>query len=437
MVTRQTESMRLKNQVAKTEVYLSGAGVLRRPINLRCLRIGRDRSNDISPQGVGLSRKHAQLRNTSKGWIVEDLGSKNGTFVAGARVERAVLPARAELRFGGVVMLFEHCQQRYAPVSTTLPGMLGSHPSVLRLTDFVRRVAPTSVPVVIRGESGVGKELIAQAIHELSGARGRLVNVNCGALNTQLVGSHLFGHVRGAFTGADRDRTGAFEAATDGTLFLDEIGEMPLDVQAQLLRTLECGTVTRLGEVKERTVSARIICATHRDLEEAVQEGRFRLDLYHRLMVFPLQVPPLRERRNDIITLATAFLQRDGGGYFLSSEAEQRLINYPWPGNVRELKNSIQRATILCAGSEIMEEHLGLAADPFGRLQPPTGREALFAAIVAQRGNLARTARCLGVSRSTIYRQLKTEGLDGLSKQALLDQAQERSSWSGPAGNIA
>ena len=432
MVTRQTESMALRGPQPKAKVYLSGAGVLRRPLKVRCLRIGRDRSNDISPQGVGLSRRHALLRSTPQGWLVEDLGSKNGTFVGGARVEQALLPPRTVLRFGGVVMLFEICHQDGSPTQSALPGMLGEHPSMVRLAAFVRRVATTSVPVVIRGESGVGKELVAQAIHELSPAVGPLVNVNCGALNTHLVGSHLFGHVRGAFTGAERDRLGAFEAARDGTLFLDEIGEMPLEVQTQLLRTLESGTVTRLGEVRERPVSARIVCATHRDLERAVQDGRFRLDLYHRLMVFPLQIPPLRARRQDIPLLASAFLERDGGGYFLDVDAQKELATYHWPGNVRELRNCLQRASILCEGREISRQHLGLSRSTTESTSEATDQDTLFAAIVAHRENLAQAARSLGISRSTVYRQLKAEGLGGLTRDALIGEAQERTRWSGP-----
>ncbi len=414
--------------LARGRVFLSGAGVLRRPLSVRCLRIGRDRSNDISPQGVGLSRKHAELRQVAQGWEVVDLGSKNGTFVAGARVDRAQLPARAELRFGGVVMLFEAFPPEGMSSSSSLPGVVGSHPVMEQLADLVRRVAPTEVPVVIRGESGVGKELVARAIHEFSGRAGQLVNVNCGALNTQLVGSQLFGHVRGAFTGADRDRAGAFETARDGTLFLDEVGEMPLEVQAQLLRVLECGTVTRLGEVRERTVSARVVCATHRDLERAVKEGRFRLDLYHRLMVFPLEVPPLRQRRSDIPGLVAAFLNRDGGGYFLNGSARQMLERYPWPGNVRELKNCLQRATILCEGQEISPGHLSLVERFGSGLTQTMDQEGLLPSILAHDGNLTQAAKSLGVSRSTLYRRLKAEGLAGLGREALLAQVLARSS---------
>ncbi len=237
--------------------------------------------------------------------------------------------------------------------------MVGQSPALLKVMEQIKMVAPTCANVMILGESGTGKELVARAIHERSDRKDRtLVRVNCASIPKEFFESEFFGHVRGAFTGAIKDRVGRFELANGGTLFLDEVGEIPLDLQSKLLRVLQEGQFERLGEDRTRTVDVRIITATNRDLLVDARAGRFRLDLYYRLSVFPIEVPPLRDRREDIGLLAEFFLQqaarRAGSEPFrLSREQLRALENYDWPGNVRELQNVIERGVILARGGEL------------------------------------------------------------------------------------
>ena len=233
-------------------------------------------------------------------------------------------------------------------------SIVGSSPPLRRVMEQVRVVAPTDATVLILGESGTGKELIARAIHEGSRRReGSLVRVNCAAIPRELFESEFFGHARGAFTGAIRDRVGRFEAADGGTLFLDEVGEIPLDLQSQLLRVLQEGTFERVGEEKTRRANVRVIAATNQDLLAQCRAGRFRTDLFYRLSVFPIDSPTLRERAEDVSALASFFLARSARKLNvrpvppLSGEQAQKLSAYPWPGNVRELENAVERALIL------------------------------------------------------------------------------------------
>jgi formate hydrogenlyase transcriptional activator len=250
--------------------------------------------------------------------------------------------------------------------------IVGSSPVLLSLLRKVDQVAPTDSSVLIYGETGTGKELIARAIHDRSNRKDRpLVKVNCSAISAGLVESELFGHVKGAFTGAFERRIGRFELADGGTIFLDEVGELPLDTQVKLLRVLQEREFEPVGSNKSIRVDVRIICATNRNLQESIKEGKFRSDLYYRLNVFPLHVPPLRERRSDIPQLAMFFLSRyarnlgkriDG----ISAAATQKLTNYSWPGNIRELQNLIERALILCNGPTLeLEENLTAVSGAF------------------------------------------------------------------------
>ena len=223
------------------------------------------------------------------------------------------------------------------------------------MLEQIKVVAPTPASVLLLGESGTGKELVARAIHDHSGRKGKpLVRVNCASVPKDLFESEFFGHVKGAFTGAIKDRVGRFEMANGGTLFLDEVGEIPLDLQAKLLRVLQEGQFEKLGEDKTRTVNVRLIAATNRDLHAEANAGRFRQDLYFRLSVFPIELPPLRERREDIAPLAEYFIGQSAERLglpapHLTREHLRQLEHYDWPGNVRELQNVIERATILCA----------------------------------------------------------------------------------------
>lgn len=287
--------------------------------------------------------------------------------------------------------------------------------------NLIAKVAPTESSVLVRGETGCGKELVARAIHDLSlRADEPLVPVNCGALPENLIESELFGHCKGAFTGADSARTGLFEVADGGTIFLDEIGELPLSMQAKLLRVLETGDIRRLGDTETVNVNVRLVCATHRDLEQMVEEGTFREDLMFRINTFEINVPPLRQRPEDIATLARHLLRRhrsDGSDEDLfTDEAMDLLTNYSWPGNVRELANVVEHATVLCDSLPIGADDM---PQSFGRRKlrkellesgPMTLREleviAINRALERNDGNKPAAAEELGVSLKTLYNKL-------------------------------
>ncbi|SEI80350.1 Two-component response regulator CbrB [Azotobacter beijerinckii] len=245
-------------------------------------------------------------------------------------------------------------------------GIIGSCPAMRDLFGKIRKVAPTDSTVLIQGESGTGKELVARALHNLSKrAKAPLISVNCAAIPETLIESELFGHEKGAFTGAIAGRTGLVEAADGGTLFLDEIGELPLEAQARLLRVLQEGEIRRVGSVQSQKVDVRLIAATHRDLKGLSKIGQFREDLFYRLNVISLKLPALRERDGDVLEIARAFLKRQSrrmerGEMHFSPEAERAICQYAWPGNVRELENAIERAVILCEGLSIPADLLGI-----------------------------------------------------------------------------
>jgi DNA-binding NtrC family response regulator len=299
------------------------------------------------------------------------------------------------------------------------------------LYDLIPELAESAAPVLIQGESGTGKELVAAALHNEGPRAGKLfVPVNCGALPEGLLESELFGHVRGAFTGAIRDKKGRFELADGGTIFLDEIGDISAAMQVKLLRVLQKGAFERVGSEKTIKVNVRVISATNKDLQREIAAGRFREDLYYRLSVVPLVVPPLRERPNDIPLLAVHLLAQyaEGAGRqgaAFSPEAMDLMLSYHWPGNVRELQNWIQFALIKCKGGPIRPEHLPPVALHTGALlagghagagaDPRKGRMRLTAQSVREAidragGNKVEAARLLGVSRATLYRFLDDEG---------------------------
>jgi len=251
-------------------------------------------------------------------------------------------------------------------LSNSQMGMIGKCPQMQELFNMISKVAPTNSTVLIQGESGTGKELVARALHNLSPRqKAQMVSVNCAAIAQSLIESELFGYEKGAFTGANEVRAGLIEAASGGTLFLDEIGELPLEAQARMLRVLQEREIRRVGGINAKKVDVRLITATHRNLLDLVQEGRFRADLFYRLNVINLNVPPLRERGGDIILLAQAFLEAKAAEYqkkelAFSQEAIKIISNYLWPGNVRELKNIIERAVVLCDDEQISVNLLGV-----------------------------------------------------------------------------
>jgi len=296
-------------------------------------------------------------------------------------------------------------------------GMIGSSPVMRQLFSRIERLTQVDAPVLITGESGTGKELVARAIHTRSPrSAGPFVPVNCGALPDALVQSELFGHERGAFTGAHQAKPGNFEIADGGTIFLDEIGDLPLDQQVNLLRFLQDKTIVRIGSTRPIRIDARVIAATHVDLERAVADGRFREDLFYRLNVLQLHVPALRERGPDIELLMHAFFerfarQRNPGVQGFAHEAVRAAMQYAWPGNVRELMNRVQRATIMSEHRLITAEDLGLNSDArsgtvitLSHARATAERDLIRLTLRSNANNVSRAARELGISRVTLYR---------------------------------
>ncbi|HEX2570022.1 MAG TPA: sigma-54-dependent Fis family transcriptional regulator [Polyangia bacterium] len=306
-------------------------------------------------------------------------------------------------------------------------GIVARSAGMRRVLELAQRVARVDSTVLVSGESGVGKERIARLIHDESvRAGGPFVALNCAAVTETLIESEMFGHAKGAFTGAVQDRPGLFESAGGGTLFLDEIGEIPLGLQAKLLRVLQDKEVRRVGENRSRRVDVRLVTATNRDLGREVQAGRFRQDLYYRLRVIELHVPPLRDRKEDILPLARVMLlqiaerlgRRMAG---LTPEAADQLLRYDWPGNVRELENAIERAVVLASHSRVQMEDLpeevrmalpgaAIAGPDTVRPLEEVERDYILAALAAHEGNQARTAAALKIGTATLYRKLKQYG---------------------------
>ncbi len=287
----------------------------------------------------------------------------------------------------------------------------------------IRQAAPTGVPVLLLGETGAGKELLARTVHKLSARGGKpFLTVNCGAIPANLIESYLFGHERGAFTGAVGARKGYFEEADGGTLFLDEIGELPPSMQTHFLRVLQEGEIVRVGSTRPIAVDVRIVAATNVDLEEAVRNGAFRKDLFYRLSVFPVRVPPVRERGEDALLLARFFLRRYAESYGrktvkLSREAEKAILVYEWPGNVREIQNRIQRAMITAAGQNLTSNDLGLeqggpaAASSLREAREAVDREMIGRALERAPGNLTKAGRILGIDRKSLRILLEKYGI--------------------------
>jgi two-component system response regulator HydG len=315
-------------------------------------------------------------------------------------------------------------------------GMIGRDPAMQELFRLIRRLSPHARTALITGETGTGKELVAAALHDHGPRRARrLVTINCAAVVETLFESELFGHMRGAFTGATENKPGLFESADGGTIFLDEVGELPLNVQAKLLRVLEHGEVQRVGALQAKRVDVNVIAATNRDLLKEAEAGRFRSDLYYRLNVVQLHVPPLRERRDDIPYLVAAFVRECGARMGkpltgVTAGAERTLVTASWPGNVRELRNAIERAAMLAEGDLITERDV-MAAARIGRpaediprapRRPAAGesdrldlveRDHIVNILERTKGNKSEAARMLGVSRRAFYRKLERHGLSG------------------------
>ena len=439
------------------------------------ITIGRAPGNDLVLTDSLVSREHARLERFDDGrLLVIDLGSANGTLVNGKLLSS---PARLEpgdlVKIGDTELRLERQEVREdapeedpeaadrtntgAPAAATRRAsperrMLGRGPRMAQVFRLIDVAGSSPIPVLIDGETGTGKELAARAVHDASDrADGPFLALNCATLVESLLESELFGHRRGAFTGADRDHAGLFEAASGGTVFLDEVGEMPAATQPKLLRVLEENEVVRVGESRPRAVDVRIISATNRDLNEAVNQGEFRSDLFFRLATFPIRMPSLRERREDIPLLvrhaAEVAAQRHKKRIVgVSKPAMDALVRHRWPGNVRELRNELQRAVALCRdGDEVDVRHLsdkivamadrtsgggllGRFSETPAASAPPAAQDSaesndLRAARAAfetehitrvleeNKGHVGKTAEALGLSRTALHKKLKEYGI--------------------------
>ncbi|MDH5672370.1 MAG: sigma 54-dependent Fis family transcriptional regulator [Myxococcales bacterium] len=375
----------------------------------RPLHVGRGHDNDLRVQDDAASLRHCRIEPSGASVLLRDLDSRNGTYLNGAKVSVAELRdgdvlrvGRSELRLVGHVAA--HAERGGSS------EMVAACPRMLGVMSEARRYAALPWPVLIRGESGSGKEGIARLLHTAGPRHGEpWVALNAGGISQDLVESELFGHERGAFTGASGARRGVFEQADGGTLFLDEIGELPASSQTRLLRVLETGEVRRIGAESGRSVDVRIVCATHRDLRALVARGSFREDLYYRLVRLAVEVPPLRERPQDIELLSQHFLALDAevvGLKVLSEQALERLLAHGWPGNVRELRNVLSAAAAQTTARRLEWEDIEGAlrrVGAGGRIPVAHLRRVLD----RHGGNLAAAARSLSMPRTTLRDRLK------------------------------
>ncbi len=404
------------------------------------VRIGAAEDNELQLTDSAVSGKHCEIRRTPAGPLLRDLGSTNGIRYGGNKVRELYVHQPTRVRVGRTELEISPIDEVHdiePSEADHFEGIVGGSQAMRELYSVLARVAPTELSVLVHGETGTGKELASRAIHARSNRRGGpMVVFDAAAVPHDLIARELFGHNKGAFTGADADAPGLFEKADGGTLFLDEIGELPLDLQPHLLRALEQRAVRRVGDTRYRPVDVRIVAATNRDLNFEVQEGRFRADLYYRLATVEVVVPALRDRLEDLDMLVAHFLRQAGishGVKGLSKEVDNLFRAWRWPGNVRELRNVVQRAIPFTDG-----ERIGLSALPdaiAGRERPQgpveldpaltagtyhEAREALMDAFELQYledlvkragGNLAKASRMGGVDRKTLYRLLNRHGL--------------------------
>jgi len=381
------------------------------------LTLGRADDNDIVITDVEASRAHAELRFTRDAVRLVDLGSSNGTQVDGQRLTAKVaVPIKVGQVFtiGGTVFSLRPFVDVAPPEATTLALI---DPAMTEIDALIERVARTDVSVLILGPTGAGKELVANAVHARSPrASGPFLKVNCAAFSESMVESELFGHEKGAFTGADVERPGLFLSAQGGSVLLDEVGELPPRIQAKLLRVLENREVVRVGGTQPRRIDVRFLAATHRELRDDIDGGAFRADLYHRLNGITLRVPALRDRPRDIIPLAELFLRRATERFAaaepqLTSAAREKLAGYGWPGNVRELKNTIERAVILARGNVIDADAILIEAAPVVRapVNVVPGKidvDQVRAALEQCGGSQTKAAEMIGISRRTLTNYL-------------------------------
>ncbi len=388
------------------------------------ISLGSGSDVDVLLADPTVSRKHAEISAVQGGLRVTDLGSKNGTRVAGARVQEALLMADGEVELGSsrIRVKITRSEASGGQVLERFGEYLTASPSLGAILAQLQRVAAkSSATVLLEGETGTGKELLARAVHGASRrADAPFIVVDCGSVTASLLESQLFGHAKGSFTGATEDHKGAFEAAHGGTIFLDELGELPLDLQPKLLRAIEARTVRRVGENSDRAIDVRFVAATHRDLEQMVESGDFRADLFYRVAVVRVKVPALRQRLEDVPLLASHYVSTlSDGASTLSPEAYPALAAYDWPGNARELRNVIERALAVSDHGLVGAEALfGVSAAPAStfheakdQLIQSFERRYVKALLDRHHGNVSHAAKEAGISRNALYALMKRVGI--------------------------
>jgi two-component system, NtrC family, response regulator AtoC len=391
--------------------------------------LGRGKECDVVVDDPAVSRRHVAIHLLGFPFL-EDLGSRNGTVLSGRTLhkgDRAPLPIGTSFALGAATVVL----QRRSAIDRAPEGAVVEDPAMRAAYELLDVIGPSPLSVLVLGETGTGKEVFAQAIHSRSPRASRtFLPINCAALSETLLESELFGHEKGAFTGATHAKTGLFEAASGGTAFLDEIGELAMTTQAKLLRVLESGEVTPIGSVKPRRIDVRFVAATNRDLGSLVEAGRFRGDLFYRLNGFTVTLPPLRERPADILPLALTFAARaaarlDRSAPTFTDSAADALRRHTWPGNVRELRNVVERAVSTCRGSaSLLVEHLAIVparADAVGPARTEAGvlpdavgsfeKERILEALRRTSFNQTEAAKALGISRRTLINKIIAHGI--------------------------
>lgn len=396
------------------------------------LRIGSKKENNVVIADDTVSRHHAVIEEKKGQYVIKDLGSTNGTFVNGLRISEAFLNEGSIIKLGNTELRFIPVEEKIELLPSKkdrFGDIVGKSKEMKEIFGILEKISKTDATVLITGETGTGKELVAKAIHENSNrSKKPFVVIDCSAIARNLIESELFGHEKGAFTGAVSTRHGAFETANGGTIFLDEVGELEPDMQPRLLRVLEAREIKRVGSTNIIPVDVRIIAATNRDLSAEIKKNRFREDLFYRLSVININLPQLRDRKDDISLLIDYFIKankiRKVKG--VAKETLDILINYRWPGNVRELRNVIERAIALGASDYIEPKDLILlkpqasekdTADLSGKTLEEIEKSAIIQTLKAHKGNKTTTAKALGIAYSTLYEKMKKYGIGEVQGQ--------------------
>jgi transcriptional regulator with PAS, ATPase and Fis domain len=418
---RDVAPVRLARLVVEGPTEVKGGRSL--VLSQRHVRIGTSPANDVVLGDPHASRFHCEIRLTDEGYVLRDLGSTNGTRVGEVEVKEGLLHPGATVVVGETRIRFLADEGRPDEIAASTEehfgDVVGRSVRMREVFGVLERIAPTELTVLLAGETGVGKDVMARALHERSARAGKpFVVFDCAAVAPTLIESELFGHVKGAYTGATTDAVGAFERAQGGTLLLDEIGELSLDLQPKLLRALEQRTVRPVGGSREVPVDVRIVAASHRNLERAVKQGTWRQDLFFRVSVVTLEIPPLRQRLEDLPLITEAILRSLDRKIVVASETYRILERYDWPGNVRELRNVIDSASALADSTTLEPRHLVFFTprkkevslsgfDLAGKSLETIERAAIVQTLERCKGNKTHAAKALGISTSTLYEKVK------------------------------